>query len=60
MKMGWLKKHHDELRAANGGKLTQAIINADCRKRGVPVTRDMRRQETREEESEALLIEERL
>ena len=43
--MSWLKTHHDQLRKANNGKLTQAVINADWRKRGKTVTKKMLRRE---------------
>lgn len=50
--MSWLRKYHNDLREQNGGKLTQAIINADYRRRGWRVTRQMLRYEDRERERE--------
>ncbi len=48
--MSWLKNYHAELRKCHG-KLTQAIINTDCRKRGVTVTPKMLRRERMEKAS---------
>ena len=39
--MSVLKARHDAIRATNGGKLTQSLINADRLRRGLPVTRKM-------------------